>query len=276
MSRKLICLVVVLLNTIPAMALIVDGNLSDWGVNVADQNQSTFNFAVNIGLLGSHVEDQDDLAGDSGYLGPNIGGQNFDAEMMAVALTGGRFYISIVTGQRPDNGLARYNPGDLIITTAGGTFGLEVGGGAGGGAGSAIAAGATGSTYTLNSSGFTTAHANANAQQTAGSIWGNVDWLLDPISPKVPVQFAINGGSTFVGLADYIYTRNTVTSQHAIIELSFPAAWFAGNSIESFTWRPSCGNDELQVMVPEPASLGLMLLGVAAVVRSNRRRSIAN
>ncbi len=276
MSRKVIGLVVALFNVLPAMALTVDGNLSDWGVNVADQNQSTFNFAANIGLLGSHVEDQDDLAGDSGYLGPNIGGQNFDAEMMAVALTNGRFYISIVTGQRPDNGLSRYNPGDLIITAAGGTFGLEVGGGAGGGAGSAITTGATGSTYTMNSNGYTTAHANANAQQTAGSIWGNVDWLLDPISPKVPVQFTVNANSTLVGHADYIFTRDTLTTQHAVIELSFPAAWFAGNPIESFTWRPSCGNDELQVMVPEPASLGLMLLGSVAFFRSNRRRSIAD
>jgi len=136
MIQKYASVVVVLLCTLPAAALVVDGNLSDWGVHVADNNQSTFNFTANIGLLGTHIDDQCDLAGDNGYLGPHYGGQNFDAEMMAVALKNGRFYIAIVTGQRPDNGLARYNPGDLIIATAGGTFGMEMGGGQGGGAGS--------------------------------------------------------------------------------------------------------------------------------------------
>ena len=50
---------------------------------------------------------------------------------MGVALQGNVMYIAIVTGQRPDNGLMRYSPGDIYMTTPVGVVGIEVGGGVG-------------------------------------------------------------------------------------------------------------------------------------------------
>src|SRR3569623_1864256 len=117
----------------------VDGDLSDWDVVVSDGNESNFyHLNPSIGLLGYHRDDQSDSAGDGGYLGPHYGGQNYDAEFMGVALQDSMLYVAIVTGQRPDNGLERYSPGDILIVTSNGLFGIEVGGGKGGNNGSAI------------------------------------------------------------------------------------------------------------------------------------------
>jgi hypothetical protein len=252
--------------------LIVDGNLNDWGVTVADNNASTFNFAANIGLFGSHVEDQGDTAGDTGVLGPNRGGQNFDGEGMAVALQNNNLFVMIVTGQRPDNGAIRYAPGDLRIITNLGTYGLELGGGVGGGDGSAIFEGAPGSTYTIGADGLSTGHALAAPLQTAGSLWTNVNWLLDPLPPPGPTQMEIHGGSSFIGMADYIFTRDTVTTQHSITELSIPLQFFNGETIQHISWRPACGNDELDVSVtiPEPVTALLMGLGFLPFLRRRR------
>ncbi len=250
----------------PAFAFMIDGNLSDWGVVVANNNLSTYNFPGNIGLMGVHLEDQNDTADHSFTVGPNQGGQDYDAEMMAVAYDAGKIYIAIVTGQRPDNGASYFAPGDIRIESGGIRYGIEVGGGVGGGSGSAIVNGATGSTYTLNSSGATLSHANAAAGQTVGSMWMNANWINDPIAPQGPTQMAITGSSSQVGAAQYIFTRNSVTTQHAVIELAFDAALIGVGQSASFHWRPACGNDELDVVgnvpVPEPVTMVLMLSGV--------------
>lgn len=255
--------------------LIVDGDLSDWGAVVADNNSSVFTLGRDFGLISWMEEDQNDGNGDGGYLGPNHGGQNYDAELMAAALQGNSLFISIVTGQRPDNGLARYSPGDILIETNAGTYGLEVGGGVGGGLGTLLEEGAPGSTYLLNNSGYTTSHQDADPQQVTGSIWSDVDWLLDPINPKVPVQFEIDDGSAMLGMSDYAYTRDSQTAQHAVIELSFDTRMFAGQTIETVEWRPACGNDELDLAVnvtPEPSSLGLLAAGGAALMSRRARQ----
>ncbi|TPW12111.1 MAG: hypothetical protein FD130_1837 [Halothiobacillaceae bacterium] len=199
---------------------------------------------------------------------------------MAAALQGHTLFITLVSGQRVDNGLQYYSPGDLFFETSSGRYGVEIGGGAGGGAGSAIYEGDAGSTYTLNSSGYTLSHANAAATQVAGSVWKNGDWILDPLAPSGPVQLKINAGSQLVGTADYIFTRNTVTSQHAIIELALDTRMFNGDLLNSMHWRPSCGNDEMNVRlnlqtVPEPNSLWLMGAGLGLVAWVARRRSLA-
>jgi len=252
--------------------LIVDGDLSDWGVTVADNNGSDFSsFAPGIGLVGSHVEDQDDLAGLNSYLGPRQGGQFYDAEMMAVAFKSNTLYIAIVTGQRPDNGLKYFSPGDIRINTAAGVYSIEVGGGRGGDPGSAIAEGAIGSTYTLESNGETKDHLDADPLQAAGSIWGDVNWMV--VGAK-PVQSEISGSSALIGTADYVYTRNDVTTQHAIIELAFNVGLLGGTLIDTVEWRPACSNDELIVpvnIVPEPATLVCLAIGGLFLLPRKRR-----
>lgn len=256
-----------------AAPLTVDGNLSDWGVTVADNNGS--NFWSYVPTLYYAIEDTSDTAGDNGFVGPNYGGQNYDVEFLGVKQQGSRIYLAMVSGLRPDNGFERFGPGDIRLVVNGITYGIEVGGGAGGGAGTALAAGAAGSTYLLDSNGTTIGALSHPAAQTTGSIWKNSAWIMDPIVPATPVQFQ---GGTQVGMADYIYTRNTVTSQHSIIEASFETGLFGDiNSIE-IAWGPACGNDVLSVTgdinVPEPHVLSLLAVGLAgfAVRRRSRQR----
>jgi hypothetical protein len=266
----------------PAFAgpMIVDGNVSDWGITVADNNGSNFtNPQVSLPaiLLGFMREDQNDLAGDGGFLGPHRGGQNYDGEFMAVALAGDRLHVVIVTGQRPDNGLARFSPGDIrIVADTGLVYGIEVGGGVGGGAGGSLLGGAIGSTYTLNGSGYTQSH--SNSARTTGSIWLAPNWLNDAIEHNVPVQLANDGSGIFVGNAEFVYTRDTFTSQHAVIELSLDRAIFGGATMLDFFWSPSCNNDVLIVhddlpgRVPEPGALALLGLGFLGLTMTRRRR----
>lgn len=274
-TKLSVCALIVSFCTLSAHAgLIVDGRLNDWGVTVADNNGSNFTtWSSTVALLGSHVDDTDDFAGHSFFLDPNYGGQDFDAEMMAVAVQSNRLFISIVTGQRPDNGFKYFEPGDIRIETSLGTYGIEVGGGKGGNGGSAINDGASGSTYKMNSNGDVTDHYTASTPQVAGSIWADVDWLADPIAPHGPVQFKIDGDSTLVGQADYVFTRNSYTSQHAVIELAFDLDVLEGAMIQSVHWRPTCGNDELNVQldaVPEPTTIAFLALGSVAFLRRTR------
>ena len=74
----------VALSVATASALTVNGNLSDWGITVADGDNSNFsNPNLGIGLVNSLTEDQSDFAGNSGYVGPN-----YDAEYMGIAVQG--------------------------------------------------------------------------------------------------------------------------------------------------------------------------------------------
>ncbi len=267
-----------------AATLTVDGNLSDWGITVGDNNTSNFSaLAGDIGLLASFTEDQNDNAGDSGYLGPNQGGQNYDAEFLGMALQGSTLYVAIVTGQRPDNGLTRFSPGDIHLTIDGVEYGIEVGGGTG----AAVTEGDAGATYNLNGSGWTTSVAATNPLQTAGSVWTNTDWIADPIAPQTDVQMKITGSSTQVGTADYVYTANTVTNQHAIIELALDISNLLGEDGEGLIgiyWSPSCGNDVVQALhlasiptteVPEPGTALVWPLGVGAMAGVRYRKKLA-
>ncbi|MBX3441576.1 MAG: PEP-CTERM sorting domain-containing protein [Planctomyces sp.] len=281
--------------SVSAAWVAADGDLSDWGINFAGNtpqyhaslaNQaSTTHLMTMQATIGGFTffyvrEDSDDSAGDSGFVGPNVGGQNYDGEFLGVGVSGNQLVIAIMTGQRPDNGATKYAPGDILISTTLGDFGIEVGGGAGGVAGSAaaITEGADGTTYSVNGQGFTTGSTNSSVY-TAGSVWHQPNWIVDPIpDPYTKVQMQHAGGS-YMGLADYIYTRNSISLQHAIIEVAIPFSYFLGADILSVAWAPSCGNDLLEVnglgihTAPEPASLAMLAFGGVAVGFVRRRRT---
>lgn len=290
----LFCLLTIAATATAASAgtLVVDGDTSDWGVYVGHGNTSNMNSYSGhpgIGLLGFVAEDQDDFADVTGYLGPLSGGQDYDAEFLAAAQDGGLLHVLLVSGQRPGNSFKWFGPGDLRIETSAGTYGLEVGGGPGGpGAPDSVVEGDAGTTYTFKSNGYTLAANGTDAAQTAGSLWFSPTWLDDPIAPFEPTQMEIGGG-LFVGLADYVFTLNSYTWQHSVIELAFDPAWLDGE-LTSIHWRPAWGNDELDLVVrlvddlnrqgapigaPLPAAaipgfLGLVALGA---IRRFRRRA---
>jgi len=265
--------------------LTVDGDLSDWNVLVADNNGSNINsftsaMGSSYGLIDFHAEDQDDNAGHGSFLGPNYGGQDYDGEILLAAICDDTLFLAIATGQRPDNGSRYYAPGDIYIGTSGGTvFGIEVGGGAGGGAGTAIDETAAGTTYALNGSGYTTG-ATDHASPGAGDLYRGTDanWILDPIAPKGPVQIDPDNPGAYVATGDYLYTRDSETNQHAIIEFAIDLSAFGGHELDMVAWHPSCGNDELLLQVdlqpvPEPGTFALLGAAIAFFAFRRRRRA---
>ena len=270
----------------------VDGSLSDWGITVGDNNTSTYPVSYSNpgsgfdGATGTawHLEDQNDGAGNGGYLGPNAGGQNYDAEFLGARIQGGKLYIAIVTGQRPDNGFKNYSPGDIRIETSGGRYGIEVGGGEGVGTTGpfTILEGDAGTTYKTYSNGYTEAVSEICAACVgahAGDLYEGGDWILDPINPTGPVQLDPDTLGTHAGIADYIYT-SAGPDQHAIIELSIDISAFGGDTLEGVHWRPSCGNDELNLSVevrrltevPEPGTYALFGGALIALGWIRRRK----
>jgi hypothetical protein len=263
----------------------VDGSVADWSITVGDGNSSNFSTPAVPGFVfGASfffaVEDNDDHAGDSGYVGPNHGGQNYDVEFLGVAIDSARLYLAIVTGQRPDNGFTRFSPGDVrIVANNGHVYGIETGGGIGGAAGAGLLTedSGAGSTYMLNSSGWTVSY--GDSPRSVGSIWQDPNWLLDPIGTPTEVQMANNTSGTQVGTADFVYTRDAdPTTQHSVIELSIDRGIFVGATELDIYWAPSCGNDVLEVKddlparVPEPGTLGTLAAGLLALGWIRRRR----
>jgi len=78
-------------STAIAAPITIDGDLSDWGISVADGTSSqpvgTDYSGLRSDLAGSMIEDTDDTT-NSLYLGPNYGGQNYDGEFMGVLTQG--------------------------------------------------------------------------------------------------------------------------------------------------------------------------------------------
>lgn len=293
---RTICVVVAVMGMATftlAGPITVDGAATDWGITLTNSATGALNAygggagVTADGFLGIDVQDVNDFAGHSTYIGPNFGGQDYNAELLAVAMNGSTVSLLLITGQRPDNGERNYSPGDIRIETSAGRFGIEVGGGlyGGGDAGGLIETKsdgtliALGTTYLLNGSGYTDSHFN-HATPAAGSIWQGGGWILDPINPKGPTQLNPGALGLQVGLSDYVYTRNDLSgpqNTHAIIELSFDIGVLGGADLQSVHWRPSCGNDEVNLAVsltpvPEPSSLALAALGVAGLALLRRRK----
>jgi hypothetical protein len=284
--------------------IVVDGLASDWDVSVQNNNLSDYDTRAGspgrqniigsassthsrgFGFGGSNVlrymsEDTED-SNNNYWVGPQWGGQNYDSEFLGGSLLDGDMLsVLIVSGQRPNNGLAYYSPGDVRITTSIGTFGVEVGGNS---------TNNFGTTYSLDGNGNTvsvTTHSTS-----AGSIWkttGSSSWLNDSIAalPDYPVQLNHgNSGVTYVGQSNFVFnkTYGGSSGQHSIIELQFNATVLFGHgvTIQSISWYPSCANDEMvinlnQTTAPEPATLvGLAGLLTATLVGARRRRVVAN
>ena len=104
-----------------ALPIVVDGDLTDWGVTISDNNSSVY--SVGDPSISYVVEDTDDNS-NSYAVGPNYGGQNYDAQFLGITVHNNILNIGIASGQRPDNGLRNYSPGDIYIDINGIIYGM--------------------------------------------------------------------------------------------------------------------------------------------------------
>lgn len=258
----------------------IDGNLSDWGILVADGVSGnvvgTDYSALRTDLAGSMVEDTNDTS-NSYKVTPYYGGQNYDGEFFGAAVQNNTLYIAILSGQRPDNGSKLFAPGDIRIGTDKGVFGIEIGGGASGStATTALVGGEAGSTYTLDNHGYTLAETSSSME--AGSVWFGADWVQDPFNNSIStdVQLVDGTGSKAGDASDFIFTLNRDTQTHSVVEVALDLSIFDGATLEEFYWSPSCSNDRLYFdtsikTVPEPAMLALMGFGFLGLSFARRR-----
>ena len=287
--------------SIPYLNVTVDGNLSEWGVTLLNDNGS--NLRPNSVAPGASspvcttppsgvwvCEDTDDKAPISGLVGPEAGGQDYDVEFLGMArgtgVNSNKLFVGIASGLRPDNGYSLYGPGDLYLTVNGIAYVIELGGGIGHTGGAAVGPqtqGVAGSYYTLDGSGYTTGVTSLPGQ-VVGSIWKVADGTTTKTAwATEPTQWQKGAGAVSLGTATVYSTLDSLggtQNQHAVIELGidlglFPLGSGSTTPIEVY-WDPSCFNDVLSTNgitpTPEPATMFLGALGLIAFGYAARRR----
>ena len=273
MPLFLLASLIVLVVVQSSYAFTIDGNWTDWGISVADNNGSSL--TPSAGII-SWTEDTDDEANNY-KVGPGWGGQDFDAEAVYMAfdtVSGIDYlYFAVVSGARPDNGERYYEPGDITISTTNALYALET----------------TGFRYNLDSSGYVTGTPTPTG--IAGGLYqvdgnysegGTGDTLVmnglpnwaSSVDNVDPVQLYKADG-TLIDSGNFFFTGDSATDQHSFMEGMVDLSLLDGN-VNWVHWAYSCGNDGNPAPVPEPATmllLGSGLIGLAGLGRRKFRKS---
>ncbi len=261
-----------------AQAIMIDGNLSDWGVQ---QNAGAAGWVptANSGIQYT-IEDQ-----HTSYLNPGYGGQAYDAEAMYATIAKDtdntyKLFIALATGHNPNTldkpSANSFGAGDFAIDF-GKDGSYEVG---------------------INLQHVINANGTKESFGVLGGVYTNTTWALGlwdsagnyaPASADTDNPTHMTAG-TYLGMADLAYTTvgqtgfgDWTADTHYFYELSIgldllTAAGWDGGAFD-IHWTQNCANDSILVdppapaSVPEPGTLALLPLGMLGLLTLRRRKS---
>ena len=230
-----------------ASIIVVDGDLSDWGVTPGAYGASSWvpnNEAIYT------VEDQ-----NTDYLNPGYGGQKFDAEAIYGFSKDGYIYGAIVTGF-PANGYSAggidYSAGDIFFNLG------------------------AGAQYGLKTTGANIGMLYKNPLWDGSPYWGGI---TDPTTMK-------DGTGQGIGMTEFVYVHTYVgegdSNDHWVMEMKIPESYFGSDWGKDgiVHWTESCGNDAIDLTIqpsgsprtPEPATMSLLGLGLAGLLRFRKKK----